>query len=57
MTQRVLLILSCLCVTVFKVKVLGVTESYYDKYDMEITQLIKLGQSVIFPQLIKKKRL
>lgn len=28
---------------VFKVKVLGVTESYYDKYDMEITQLIKLG--------------
>ncbi|KAM9363777.1 venom factor-like [Symphorus nematophorus] len=28
---------------VFKVKVLGVTQSYYDKYEMEITQDIKLG--------------
>ncbi|KAK7930619.1 hypothetical protein WMY93_007014 [Mugilogobius chulae] len=34
------------CVTlhhVYKVKVLKVTESYYDKYELEITQLIKLG--------------
>uniref|UniRef100_A0A3Q3L7G2 Complement component c3b, tandem duplicate 1 n=1 Tax=Mastacembelus armatus TaxID=205130 RepID=A0A3Q3L7G2_9TELE len=28
---------------VFQVKVLEVTQSYYDKYEMEITQLIKLG--------------
>ncbi|XP_061563254.1 complement C3-like [Cololabis saira] len=28
---------------VFQVKVLGVNQSYYDKYDMEITQVIKLG--------------
>ncbi|KAM4595769.1 complement C3-like [Fundulus diaphanus] len=28
---------------VWRVKVLSVTESYYDKYEMEITQVIKLG--------------
>ncbi|XP_072320525.1 venom factor-like, partial [Eucyclogobius newberryi] len=28
---------------VFKVKVLSVTRSYYDKYELQITQLIKLG--------------
>ncbi|KAM6940226.1 complement C3-like [Xenentodon cancila] len=28
---------------VFQVKVLGVNQSYYDKYEMEITQVIKLG--------------
>nr|XP_046229928.1 complement C3-like isoform X2 [Scatophagus argus] len=28
---------------VFQVKVLSVTQSYYDKYEMEITQVIKLG--------------
>ncbi|KAM9314887.1 venom factor-like [Pholidichthys leucotaenia] len=28
---------------VFKVKVLSVSQSYYDKYEMEITQVIKLG--------------
>uniref|UniRef100_G3Q8J4 Complement component c3b, tandem duplicate 2 n=1 Tax=Gasterosteus aculeatus aculeatus TaxID=481459 RepID=G3Q8J4_GASAC len=28
---------------VFKVKVLNVSQSYYDKYEMEITQVIKLG--------------
>ncbi|KAJ0033654.1 hypothetical protein NQD34_000761 [Periophthalmus magnuspinnatus] len=28
---------------VFKVKVLSATESYYDKYELQITQLIKLG--------------
>uniref|UniRef100_A0A4W6EED3 Complement component c3b, tandem duplicate 2 n=1 Tax=Lates calcarifer TaxID=8187 RepID=A0A4W6EED3_LATCA len=29
---------------VFKVKVLSVSQSYYDKYEMEITQVIKLGE-------------
>ncbi|KAJ0051248.1 hypothetical protein NL108_016549, partial [Boleophthalmus pectinirostris] len=28
---------------VFKVKVLSATESYYDKYELQITQVIKLG--------------
>ncbi|KAM3865316.1 venom factor-like [Diretmus argenteus] len=28
---------------VFKVKVLNVSQSYYDKYEMEMTQIIKLG--------------
>uniref|UniRef100_A0A8D3BHY9 Complement component c3b, tandem duplicate 2 n=1 Tax=Scophthalmus maximus TaxID=52904 RepID=A0A8D3BHY9_SCOMX len=28
---------------VFQVKVLSVSQSYYDKYEMEITQMIKLG--------------
>nr|XP_019959614.1 PREDICTED: complement C3-like [Paralichthys olivaceus] len=28
---------------VFRVKVLSVSQSYYDKYEMEITQVIKLG--------------
>lgn len=34
------------CVSVFQVKVLSVSRSYYDKYEMEITQVIKLGESV-----------
>ncbi|XP_032399538.1 complement C3, partial [Etheostoma spectabile] len=29
---------------VFKVKVLSVSQSYYDKYEMEIVQIIKLGE-------------
>ncbi|GLD73158.1 complement C3-like protein [Lates japonicus] len=29
---------------VFQVKVLSVSQSYYDKYEMEITQVIKLGE-------------
>ncbi|GAA6236342.1 complement C3-like, partial [Lates japonicus] len=29
---------------IFKVKVLSVSQSYYDKYEMEITQVIKLGE-------------
>ncbi|XP_050926350.1 complement C3 isoform X8 [Lates calcarifer] len=29
---------------VFKVKVLSVSQSYYDKYEMEITRVIKLGE-------------
>lgn len=33
------------CVLVFQVKVLNVIQSYYDKYEMEITQVIKLGES------------
>ncbi|XP_068615078.1 complement C3-like, partial [Brachionichthys hirsutus] len=28
---------------VFQVKVLGVSQSYYDKYEMEITRVVKLG--------------
>lgn len=31
--------------SVFQVKVLNVSQSYYDKYEMEITQVIKLGES------------
>lgn len=31
--------------SVFKVKVLSVTESYYNSYEMEILQIIKLGES------------
>ena len=27
-------------------KVLSVSESYYDKYEMEITQVMKLGESM-----------
>ncbi len=33
-------------VSVFQVKVLNVSQSYYDKYEMEITRVIKLGESV-----------
>ncbi|KAM7394684.1 hypothetical protein PAMP_021470 [Pampus punctatissimus] len=33
----------CRCAQVFQVKVLSVSRSYYDKYEMEITQIIKLG--------------
>lgn len=35
-----------ICASVFKVKVLSVSQSYYDKYEMEITRVIKLGESM-----------
>lgn len=41
-----------LCVSVFQVKVLSVSQSYYDKYEMEITQVIKLGESLISKLLL-----
>lgn len=40
---------SCFCASsVFQVKVLSVSMSYYDKYEMEITQVIKLGESLLW---------
>ena len=33
-----------LLLPVYKVKVLSVNQSYYDRYVMEITQVIKLGK-------------
>ena len=36
----------CSCASVFQVKVLSVTKGYYDKYEMEITKVIKLGESL-----------
>ncbi|TKS68660.1 Complement C3 [Collichthys lucidus] len=33
----------CRCTQVFQVKVLSVSQGYYDKYEMEITRVIKLG--------------
>ncbi|KAG7254931.1 hypothetical protein CRUP_033548, partial [Coryphaenoides rupestris] len=39
---------------VYKVKPLSVNQSYYDKYEMEITQVIKLGLEPKFPDGVSR---
>lgn len=42
--KSVVVVSESLCASVWQVRVVNVSQSYYDKYEVEITQVIKLGE-------------